>query len=178
LYFTLMKNKAFTLLEILLVITLTLLVFGVIGFSFFNFMVSNTKLSAQIDETVQHLSLYNQLSKQLFSIYTQQDTNIKIDQNRLSFYTYYPVFYQGAVRAEYYIKKEGDKKVLFYEEFPYVDGKLGYAGLKRVVLGVFKDFSFEVFKKGKYTDRFIGKYPPTVVRILSDKEEYIITVGK
>ncbi|WP_457639344.1 hypothetical protein [Persephonella sp.] len=170
--------KGFTLLELLLVVSLTLIVFGVVGFSFVNFFRGNVELSAQINKTVSHLSVYNQLSRQLFSIYTGKAENIKIDGNRISFYTYYPVFFEGAVRAEYYIKEEKGKKLLYYEEYPYVDGKLGHPGLKKAVLGVFQFLEFEPYYGGSFKDRYTGKKPPEAIRINFKENQYIITVWR
>ncbi|WP_457643798.1 prepilin-type N-terminal cleavage/methylation domain-containing protein [Persephonella sp.] len=173
-----MKNRGFTLLELLLVITLVMLVFGIIGFSFVNFLTGNANLSARINKTVNDLSVYNQISKQMFSVYTGRKINIKIDANRISIYTLYPVFYEGAVRAEYYIKEENKKKILIYEEYPYVDGRLGHPGLKKMVLGEFQSVSFEVLKDGRFTDRYTGQKIPPALRITTDGGEYIITGRK
>ncbi len=174
-----MKNKAgFTLLELLLVLVLILLVFGVIGFSFTTNIKGNVYLSQKINKTVEQLSIYNQISKQFFSGYTGKAVNIKLDKERLSFYTFYPVFYSGAVRAEYYIETSGNKKKLIYEEFPYVDGKLGFGGLKRIVLGTFDNISFEAFNRNRFYSSFTGKVFPRVLKVTLDRKDYYIFSGR
>jgi len=173
-----MKDKGFTLLELLLVITLVMLVFGIVGFSFVNFLTGNARLSAQINNTIKDLSVYNQITKQMFSLYTGKKINIQIDANRISLYTLFPVFYEGAVRAEYYIKEENKKKILIYEEYPYVDGKLGYPGLKKMVLGEFQSLSFEILKDGRFADQYAGQKTPPALKITADGGEYIITGRK
>ncbi len=173
-----MKNDGFTLLELLLVLTLILLVFGVIGFSFTSNIKENIELSSRINRSIESLSIYNQLAKQFFSGYTQKNINIKLTHNRLSFYTYYPLFYPGAVRAEYYIEEENGLKKLIYEEFPYVDGKLGFGGLKKQVLGIFKKVSFEVYKGNRFLTSYSGKDFPQVLKIVLNDKEYLIFSGR
>ena len=172
-------KKGFTLLELLLVFTLLLVVFGVIGLSFTGNIKGNIELSAKVNKTVEGLSIYNQIAKQFFSGYTERRINIKLDGDRLSFYTRYPLFFPGVVRAEYYIEKDEDgKEKLIYEEFPYVDGKLGYPGLKKQVLGTFKDVKFEAYKGSRFYNSFSGKKFPSVIKIYLDGHEFYVYSGR
>ena len=173
-----MKNRGFTLLELLLVVSLLLIVFGVVGLSFTANIKGNIELSGRINKTVEELSIYNQLAKQFFSGYTGLGTNIKLEKDRLSFYTLYPVLYFGAVRAEYYVEDFEGKKKLVYEEFPYVDGKLGYGGLKKQVLGVFKNVSFEAYTGNRFYTSYSGKTFPKVLKVTLDDKEYYIFSGR
>lgn len=168
-----MKSKGFTLLELLLVLSLLLIVFGVIGFSFSSNIKQNLELSERINKTIESLSIYNQLSKQLFSGYQKNKENFRLDRNRISFYTLYPVFFSGAARAEYYVEEKEGKNYLMYEEFPFIDGKLGYPGLKKQVLGIYKQINFEVLNNNKYYETFSGKDFPQAVKIVLDGQEYI-----
>ncbi len=173
-----MKNKGFTLLELLLVVTLLLIIFGVVGLSFSSNIKQNLHLSYRINSQINGLSIYNQLAKQIFSGYTQRKINIKLEKDRLSFYTYYPLFFSGAVRAEYYIEEKDGKKLLVYEEFPYVDGKLGYGGLKRQVLGTFKNLSFEALKNNRFYTSYSDKDFPQVIKLVLNENQYLIFSGR
>jgi len=168
-----MKNKGFTLLELLLVLSLILIVFGIVGFSFTSNIKQNLNLSLEINKTIQSLSIYNQLSKQLFSKYEKTNINFKLDEDRISFYTLYPVFFEGAVRAEYYVENKNKKIFLFYEEFPYVDGKLGNTGLKKQLLGIFEDVKFEAVKGDRYYESISGRNFPQAVKISLDGRSFI-----
>ena len=173
-----MKNKGFTLLELLLVLVLILLAFGVIGFSFTSNIKGNIELSTKINSYIESLSIYNQIAKQFFSGYTKKRINIRLNKDRLSFYTYYPLFYPGAVRAEYYIEEEKGVKKLIYEEYPYVDGRLGFEGLKKQVLGRFKNIYFEAYKGNRFYTSYSGKEFPQVLKLVLDEQEYLIFSGK
>jgi len=171
-------NKGFTLLEVLLVVSLLLVVFGLFGFSFINTVKGNLSLKEKLYKNISHLSVYNQLTKQLFSVYTEKEPSIYLEQDRLSFYTLYPVFFEGGVRAEYYTQQNGDKTLLLYEEFPYIDGRLGYKGTKKMVLGSFKTVKFEAVEGGRVYKSYKGEKPPEGIVITLDNHSYIITTGR
>ncbi len=173
-----MRNRGFTLLELLLVLVLVLLTFGIVGLSFTSNIKGNAELSAKINKEVEGLSIYNQIAKQFFSGYTKETVNIRLSRDRISFYTYYSLFFPGAVRAEYYVEEEKGLKRLVYEEYPYVDGKLGFEGLKKQVLGTFKKVSFEAYKGNRFYTSFSDKKFPQVLKIVLDDKEYLVFSGK
>ncbi len=171
------NTKAFTLLELIVVITLLSVVFALIGFTFIKNIEGSLDVSKTIHKTVSSLSIYNQLKKQIFAKYTPKNQKIviKLSEDSLSFYTGYPIFYEGFVRAEYKIEKTKDnKKILIYEEYPYIDGKLGGDGIKKVVLGKFKDLSIEFIKNKKVYKSFNGNKFPEIIKINIDDYEYYI----
>ena len=168
-----MKNRGFTLLEILIVIALLGIFFGLVSLIYITNVKSILDLSSQANEKIKILSIYNQLRKQFVSKYTKKDINFYITKDRISFYTYYPVFYYGAVRVEYYIKQVGDKYQLVYEEFPYIDGKLGNDGLKKMVLGEFKNLKLEAYDKDrKRLETYKGKDFPQYLKLNINGSEF------
>ncbi|ACO03232.1 MAG TPA: prepilin-type N-terminal cleavage/methylation domain-containing protein [Persephonella sp.] len=172
-------KRGFTLLEVLLVLTLILLVFGVVGFSYISNVRDSMDLTSRISKYTQYLSVTNQLSKQIFARFEKKEQNFLLDRDRISFYTLYPLFYSGAVRAEYRIKKtEEGRYILVYEEFPYIDGKLGWDGIKKITIGNFKKISFFAVDKGKIYENFRGKSFPDIIKIIIDDQTFYITAGR
>ena len=174
-----MKNKGFTLLELLLVVTLLLVVFSVVGSVFISEMKGNIQLTAKMNRYIQYLSVKNQLTKQFFSKIENRSMTFKLGSDGISFYTLYPVFFTGAVRAEYKIEKtKNDKYRLIYEEFPYIDGNLGGAGLKKITLGTFDKVSFSIINDGKEYENYSGKKFPQILKLKINEETFYITNGK
>ncbi len=171
----LQDNKAFTILELLLVVTLLLLIFGIAGFTFINNLKGIQELDVTINKEVNNLSLLNQLSKQLFAKYEKKPVNIIVERDRISFYTLLPVFFEGAVRSEYIFEKEGEKIKITYEEYPYVDGNLGLEGIKRQVIGLFDSIKVEVLEGDRWLENYKGAKFPTIFKIIINGEEFYIT---
>ncbi|WP_457640537.1 prepilin-type N-terminal cleavage/methylation domain-containing protein [Persephonella sp.] len=171
-------KKGFTLLELLLVVTLILITFSVIGISYISNLKDSINLSSKISRYTQYLSVNNQLSKQIFAKIEIKPQNFQLDRDRISFYTLYPIFYSGAVRAEYRIKKlENGRYILVYEEFPYIDGKLGWEGLKKITLGNFEKISFFVIQNGRIYENYSRKNFPQIIKMVIDDETFYITAG-
>ncbi|WP_457625168.1 prepilin-type N-terminal cleavage/methylation domain-containing protein [Persephonella sp.] len=173
-----MKSKGFTLLELLLVVSLFLLIFGVAGYTFISNIRGSLELSYLTNRYVSYLSVNEQLTRQIFSKIEKKKENFVLGSDGISFYTVYPVFFEGAVRAEYRIKKEHKKIKLFYMEYPYIDGRLGSEGVKKVLLGVFDDVKFEAYYRGRFTDRYRGKIFPYMLRIKLDDSYFYIPAGR
>ena len=179
-----MKNKiskGFTLLELIVVITLLSIIFALIGFTFIKNIEGSLEISEKINETVSALSVYNQLERQIFARYTPDNKKnvIKLTEESLSFYTGYPIFYEGFVRVEYKIEEtEDNEKLLIYEEFPYIDGKLGGDGLKKTVLGKFKDIRIEFIKDLKVYKSYEGKVYPQIIKLYINDEEFFINISR
>ncbi len=171
----LQDKKAFTILELLLVITLLLLIFGIAGFAFINNLKGIQEVDITINKEVNNLSLINQLSKQLFAKYEKKPVNIIVERDRISFYTLLPVFFEGAVRAEYIFEKEGGKIKVKYEEYPYVDGNLGLEGIKRQTIGIYDSIKIEVLQGDIWLENYKGAAFPNVFKIIVNGEEFYIT---
>ncbi|HIE59015.1 MAG TPA: prepilin-type N-terminal cleavage/methylation domain-containing protein [Persephonella sp.] len=171
-----MKNKnAFTLLELLIVITLLLLIFGIIGYTYVSNIKGLSYLSIKSQKTVQEISLVSQITKQIFSSIEKKTINFELEEDRISFYTLYPIFYEGAVRAEYRIEKVKDKYKVLYMEFPYIDGKLGDEGLKKTVIGYFDYIKVEVLQNGRFLRNFRSKGFPQYLIIFTKNRKYLIS---
>jgi prepilin-type N-terminal cleavage/methylation domain-containing protein len=170
-----MKTKGFTLLELLLVITLLGIFFGLVSLIYISNIKAGLDLSLQANQQIQILSIYNQLRKQFVAKYPKGKIDIYITDDRISFYTLYPVFFFGAVRVEYYIKRVDDKYLLIYEEFPFVDGKLGNRGLKKMILGKFNNVKLEAYdnRNTKITNYKGNKFPKYIKLQIEGKELYI-----
>ncbi|HHG73574.1 MAG TPA: prepilin-type N-terminal cleavage/methylation domain-containing protein [Persephonella sp.] len=173
-----MRNKGFTLLELLLVVTLLLLVFSVIGSVFISELKGNILLKGKINRYIEYLSVKNQLTKQFFSKIEKRKTNFKLGSDGLSFYTLYPIFFPGAVRAEYKIEKtENNRYRLIYQEFPFIDENLGEEGLKKMTMGTFDKITFTVINNGKEFENYSDQKFPQIIKINMDDEYFYVTDG-
>ncbi|SNZ06478.1 prepilin-type N-terminal cleavage/methylation domain-containing protein [Persephonella hydrogeniphila] len=172
-----MKSKGFTLLELLLVVSLLLLVFGTVGYTFISNIRGSAELSYLTERYISYISVKNQLAKQMFSKVEKRKENFILGNGGISFYTVYPLFFTGAVRAEYRVEKEGQKSKLFYMEYPYMDGRLGSDGIKKVLLGVFDDIEFEAYYKGRFLQHYRGKNFPSIIRLKIDGKSFYIPAG-
>jgi len=171
------KSRGFTLLELLVVVTLLLIVFSIVGLTFVNNIRGIRDIQAEINNQARDLSLLNVLSKQLFARYNKLNENIIVERDRLSFYTYYPVFFEGAVRAEYIFEPYENNKVrVIYEESPYVDGKLGVEGVKKQFIGVFERVALEPLLGDRWLENYRGKNFPIIYRLILDDSTYYITI--
>ncbi len=173
------QNRAFSLLELIIVISLLGIVFGIIGTTFINSVKSVRNVEDEIQNQINNISLYNQLAKQLFAKYEKKKLNIIIQRDRISFYTYYPVFFEGAVRAEYVFEKLGEEKIkVVYQEAPYVDGKLGIEGVKKQTIGIYKNVSVDILQGNNWLENYKGKRFPKVLRLSLNDSIYYITVRR
>jgi len=173
-----MKNKGFTILELLLVISLLLLIFGFLGYSFITNIKGFLHLSYLSKKLVTYLIINDQLTKQTYGKIIKLNENFILGKNGLSFYTVYPVFFTGAVRAEYRIVSQNGKKKLLYMEFPYIDGKLGDIGIKKMSLGIFDQVVFEVFSKGRFVENYRGENFPEIIKVKLDDYVFYIYTGE
>jgi hypothetical protein len=168
--------KGFTILELLIVITMMVLLSTVTLYVYINTIDGAKRIEKSNEEILQTCAALVQMEKQLFSIYKAEGGYIQFKKGRLSFYTYYPVLYGGIVRAEYYVKQVDEKQLLVYEEYPYVDHKLGEDGLKKITLGSFDALKLQVVDAFKgATDNDIDN--PTDLkgfRLEIDNKEYYV----
>ncbi|NPA51913.1 MAG: type II secretion system protein [Aquificae bacterium] len=173
------SKRGFSLLELIVVITLLSIVFGIIGTVFINSSKGITQVQINIQKEIKNLSFLNQLSKQLFAKYEKKPQNIVIQRDRISFYTYYSLFFEGAVRAEYIFEEtENDLIKVTYEEAPYVDGKLGIQGLKRQYIGLYKKVTVDVLQGDSWFENYRGKLFPRIIKLTLDGEQFYITIRR
>ncbi|MCX8083909.1 MAG: hypothetical protein N3C60_03210 [Calditerrivibrio sp.] len=102
------------------------------------------------------------------------NVSIRLKNGRLSFYTMVPVLYSGIVRAEYYFDK--GEKTFHYEEYPYIDGRLGESGLKRNVLGRFDEVKFYALKDGTWTEELSEKDKTGVIKMVIDGQDHYLVL--
>ncbi len=171
-------NKGFTLLELLIVVVLISIVFSIGGMVFINNLKSFSDFNIGLAEKSLEIGFVNQLSSQMFSKYEGKPTNFVLTNSSLSFYTYYPVIFDGLVRAEYTFEKDENGIVTVkYEEFPYVDGKLGTSGLKEIFIGKYNNISIEVLQNGVWEKIYKHKKFPQIVKLKINSFTYYITVN-
>lgn len=165
--------SAFTLLELIIYITLALIVSSITLYIYVNTTYGIKDLQKNNAIMIQKMSTLIQLEKQVFAIYKDKNY-LKLKDNRLSFYTLYPSLYSGVVRAEYYFNP--DEKVLYYEEYPYIDGNLGSDGLKKVVIGRFDSVKFSILTDNEWVDEYdLGK-PSKAIKVSLDNEQYFLVL--
>jgi len=173
-----MKDKGFTLLELLLVVTLLLIVFSVMGSVFVSEMKGSIYLTGKLNRYIEYLSIKNQITRQFFSKIENRKINFRLGSDGVSFYTLYPIFYLGAVRAEYRIEKiENNRYRLVYQEFPFIDDNLGNEGLKKITLGTFEEIRFSAINDGKEYENYSSHNFPEILKIQINKESFYITDG-
>lgn len=166
-------KRSFTLLELLIYITLSLIVSAITLYIYVNTSYGIRDLQKNNVSMLQKLQIINQLEKQIFSIYKTGEF-IKLDNSRLSFYTMYPVFYSGIVRSEYYF--DPNEKVFYYEEYPYIDKNLGGSGLKKVSLGRFENVKFLTLKDNIWIDSSKANELSKAIKLEIDNESYYLVL--
>ncbi len=167
------SRKGFTLLEVLIVVALFVVLFAAIEFMFTGTLFSALEISGKVDKETSALSLYSQMNRQLFSRFNPKKENFLLTENRLSFYTLSPVFFEGGVRAEYLFNGTERGVRVIYEEFPCPDGRLGTKGKKKMDFGVFDNVSFSVFQNGEWKREF-GEDFPGIGNLTVDGRSFIV----
>jgi hypothetical protein len=164
---------AFTLLELLIYITLAIIVSSITLYIYLNTSYGIRDIKQNNMAMTQRFSILVQMEKQLFSLYKEGGA-IKLKDGRLSFYTLYPVFYSGIVRAEYFFDR--GTKLLYYEEYPYVDGNLGTDGLKKMVLGKFDELDFYFLDNSSWSKDYKDGITLKAIRLDIDNESYYLVL--
>ncbi|OMH40861.1 type II secretion system protein [Desulfurobacterium indicum] len=169
------SKSAFTLLEILIVVSLMAVLLAAVEFFYSGTVFSSGDIEQKAVYVENDLNLYSQLSRQLFSFFKPRNENFLLTKDRLAFYTLYPVFYSGGVKAVYIFRREGNGKTeVIYQEFPYPDGKLDSNGTKKIVIGDFSNFEFQVLNGGNWTENFEGNFTG-IARLFVDGKKFLIT---
>lgn len=166
-------KPSFTLLELLIYITLALIVSSITLYIYVNTTYGIKDLQKNNVSLMQKLSIINQLEKQIFSLYKSGEF-IKLDSSRLSFYTMYPVFYNGIVRSEYYF--DPNEKAFYYEEYPYIDKNLGGSGLKKTILGKFENVKFYTYKDNVWVEAVKNNDFSKMIKLEIDNESYYLVL--
>ncbi|MFN3471700.1 MAG: prepilin-type N-terminal cleavage/methylation domain-containing protein [Aquificaceae bacterium] len=141
-------KRAFTLVEVLLVLVLMGLFFGTLSYSFYSSLRSSYLLSQSSQLTKEEILLFWDLQRKLTGA-----TNLYLRKDGLFMITSSGDYHQGMVKCAY-IYRDG---WLYYYEFPYPYGDIAFYEEDRLIkLGRFKDLSFRVFSNGSYFEEFRG----------------------
>ncbi len=142
-------KRGFTLLEVLLVVALMGVFFGVLSYGFYSSVRNSYLLMESAEATREEVMLFWNLQRKLTGA---QDLYLKRDA--LFMTTTAGDYYQGVVKCAY-LYKDG---WLYYYEFPYPYGDITfYEEDKLIRLGRFKELSFRAFAGGQFLEEFRGK---------------------
>lgn len=157
-------RKGFTLLEVLLVLILVSLLFGVLSYSFYSFLTNSTSLLADSEKLKQEASLLLNIQRKVLSAKT-----LYMEKDKLFMITPVGDYYEGVIKCAYVYKD----KTLYYYEFPYPYGDIRfYEEDKLIKLGRFDTFSIKAYDKGQFSDTFQGV--PQVVYVKLNSHELFI----
>jgi prepilin-type N-terminal cleavage/methylation domain-containing protein len=157
-------KRAFTLLEVIIVITLLGLVFGLFSYVFKSSVESSVFLAGDSQRLKEEALLVWNIQRKVISA-----KDAYMEKDKLFLHTYAGDYYPGLVKCVF-IYKDG---VLYYYEFPYPYGDIKfYEDDKLIKLGKFKELSFSAVKGGKTEETYKGL--PDLYRITIDGREYLI----
>ncbi|MFN4319281.1 MAG: prepilin-type N-terminal cleavage/methylation domain-containing protein [Aquificaceae bacterium] len=141
-------KRAFTLVEVLLVLVLMGLFFGTLSYSFYSSLRSSYLLSQSSQLTKKEILLFWDLQRKLTGA-----TSFYLRKDALFMITSSGDYHQGMVKCAY-IYRDG---WLYYYEFPYPYGDIAFYEEDRLIkLRRFKDLSFRAFSNGSYFEEFSG----------------------
>lgn len=141
-------KRGFTLLEVLLVITLMGVFFGLLSYSFYSSARNSYLLLESAELTKEENLLFWNLQRKItgaVDLYLRKDALFVITSSG--------DYYQGMVKCAY-LYKDG---WLYYYEFPYPYGEITFYEEDKVIkLGRFDEFSFRAYVNGQYLEEFRG----------------------
>lgn len=157
-------KRGFTLIEVLLAITLMGVFFGIISYSFYSSVKNSYLLLNSAELTKEEALLFWNLQRKIVGakeIYLKRDSLFIISSAG--------DYYQGMVKCAY-IFRDG---WLYYYEFPYPYGDISfYEEEKLIKLSPFRELSFRAFS-GQYLEEFRGL--PQWVEVKLD--EKVLRIG-
>ncbi|MFN3598517.1 MAG: prepilin-type N-terminal cleavage/methylation domain-containing protein [Aquificaceae bacterium] len=140
-------RKGFTLLEVLLALTLMGVFFSTLSYVFYNTIKNSYSLSEASEVTKEEINLFWDLQRKLMGA-----KDIYLKKSMLFMITSSGNYYQGVVKCGY-VYKDG---WLYYYEFPYPYGDMAfYEEDKLMKIGKFKELYFRAFA-GDYQEEFRG----------------------
>ncbi|MCX7739237.1 MAG: type II secretion system GspH family protein [Hydrogenothermaceae bacterium] len=148
------RIRAFTLVEVLIVLTLLGLVFSLISFSFYNSINSSIYISQKAVEVENFAKFYWDFQRRFSTSNWIFIKKIGSNNYIITLYNTSGEFSKGLVKSVYFVK-DG---YLWYYEFPYVFGDpLFYEENKSIELLPLKSLQIEVISQDKKLDEFNGK---------------------
>jgi prepilin-type N-terminal cleavage/methylation domain-containing protein len=141
-------RRAFTLVEVLLVVVLLSVFFGVLSYSFYSSVRSSYALSGTAQMDKETALLFWNLQRKLSGA-----VDLYLKKDALFMLTSAGDYYQGLVKCAY-IYKDG---WLYYYEFPYPYGDITYYEEDRLVrVGRFEGLSLRAYMNGQYVEELRG----------------------
>lgn len=160
------NSRAFTLIEILITLTLIGLIFSVLSFGIHNSINSSVSISADAKQTEEEAKFFWDFQRR---VATSKQVFVKKagdGSQMVAMYNTAGEFSKGVVKSVYFLK---DGFVQYYE-YPYVFGDpFFYEERSSVRLVPAKSFTVEVYVQGQRFDEYSGK-PDYVVVLLNDKK--------
>lgn len=164
--YTSQSHRAFTLIEILITLSLIGIVFSVLSFGFYSSINSSIQISMESKKIEDMAKFYWDFqrrfatSKQIFVKKTGDNSYI------ISLYNTAGEFSKGVVKSVYYTK-DG---FLYYYEYPYIFADPLYFDEKdSFVLMKIDKISLEIYSQGQKFDEFQGK-ADYMVLMINDKK--------
>lgn len=155
-----MNKKAFTLIEVLIVLTLLGLIFSILSVVFYSNIKNSLILITDSDKLKNNANIFWSINRKILS-----SKEILLEKGDLYMITSAGDYYEGIVKCAYIYR--GGK--LLYYEFPYPYGDLRfYEEEKLHSLGLMKNFKITAFKNEKKYDEFKGM-PDYFIVELEDK---------
>lgn len=160
------SSKGFTLIEILITLTLVGLIFSVLSYGLYSSINSSVSISADARQTEEEAKFFWDFqrrfatSKQVFVKKSGDGSQI------VAMYNTAGEFSKGVVKSVYFMK---DGFIQYYE-YPYVFGDpFFYEEKSSVRLVPVKSFTVEVFSQGQKFEEFQGK-PEYLVIFVNDRK--------
>ncbi|MEZ0360718.1 MAG: prepilin-type N-terminal cleavage/methylation domain-containing protein [Hydrogenobacter sp.] len=165
--YTFRKGKrGFTLLEVLLVLVLIGILFGLISYTFYSLVTNSLSLAKDSERLKEDASLLWNIQRKILS-----SKSIYLEKDKLFIITSAGDYYEGMVKCAY-IYKDG---ILYYYEFPYPYGDIRfYEEDKLIKLGRFDTISFRAYKGGNFYDTFDGI--PELIYVKMNNREFVIRI--
>lgn len=147
--------KGFTLLEVIITISLTLLVLTLITSAFFLTTSTLSDIRKKNLQTLEYMKVYAQMRRQLLELYYSPGIKFasgrgnlhmgESENSQIQFLTSKAFKYRGIIQAEYKIlhDEKENEDYLAYREFPYPVGEF----LSEEKTNSFKNVKWEIFSK-------------------------------
>lgn len=157
-------SKAFTLVEILVVLTLLSVTFSTLLLVFSRGIDSSLNLFSESQKLRSEVLLFWDMERKVLGA-----KRIKIENDRLYMITSAGSLYEGVVKCAYFLK-EGK---LYYYEFPYPYGPIDdIEEDKAYEIGLFKEFSIRAIVNSREEVSFDGL--PQYVEIIADGRKFLL----